>query len=173
MSSSFSKASLGPGKLVLKRKGRTPAVIEIMAEGSKFPVAPTPSDPQDGSVNHFPDPKVATKLKRSALEKQYLLPAEYSFVIPKANATVNEPPAKCMVVYRAALNYGHCFPLHPVLMEILNQYELARAQVVPTSWHNICSSIATCELRNLTCSARAFSLIYTIQRAPKETGVLG
>ena len=162
MSSSFSKASLGPGKLVLKRKGRTPAVIEIMAEGSKFPVAPTPSDPQDGSVNHFPDPKVATKLKRSALEKQYLLPAEYSFVIPKANATVNEPPAKCIAVYRATLNYGLRFPLHHVIREILNKYELALAQIVPTSWHNICSFIATSELRGLSCSAWAFGLVHTV-----------
>ncbi|KAJ8424980.1 hypothetical protein Cgig2_031929 [Carnegiea gigantea] len=69
-SSSSFEASLGPGKSVVKRKGCTPAVTEIMAEGSKFPGAPTRSDPQDGPGSHFPDPKVVTKLKRSTLEKQ-------------------------------------------------------------------------------------------------------
>jgi len=141
-----------------------------MAEGSEFPRAPTHSNPQDGPGSHFPDPKVVTKLKRSALEKQYLLAAKYSVVIPEADATVNESPAKCIAVYRAALNYGLRFPLHPVIREILNKYELPPVQVVPTSWHNICSFIATCELHGLTCSARVLGLIYTVQKAPKETG---
>jgi len=88
-----------------------------------------------------------------ALDKQYLLPAEYSFVIPEVDAIVNEPPAKCIAAHRAALNYGVHFPLHPVIREILNKYELALAQIVPMSWHNICSFIATCELHSLTCSA--------------------
>ena len=126
------------------------------------PGAPTSSDPQDGPGSHFPNPKVVTKLKRSGLEKQYLLPAEYSFVILEADATMNEPPAKCIAVYRAALNYGLRFSLHPMIREILNKYELALVQVVPTSWHNICSFIATCELRGLTCSTRAFGLIHTV-----------
>ncbi|KAJ8424180.1 hypothetical protein Cgig2_015914 [Carnegiea gigantea] len=126
-SSSSSKASLEPSKSVLKRKGRTPAVTEIVAEGLEFPGAPTCLDPQDGPGSHFPDPKVVTKLKRSALKTQYLLPAEYSFVIPEADATMNESPAKCIAVYRAALNYGLHFPLHPMITEILNKYELAPA----------------------------------------------
>ncbi|KAJ8434745.1 hypothetical protein Cgig2_001948 [Carnegiea gigantea] len=172
-SSSSSEASLGSGKLVLKRKGRTPVVTEIVAEGSEFPGVPTRSDPQDGPGSHFPNPKVIAKLKRSAHEKQYLLPAEYSFVILEADAAVNEPPAKCIAVYRAALNYGLYFPLHPVIREILNKYELVPAQVVPTSWHNICSFIATCDLRGLTCAARAFGLVHTVQESPKQTGDLG
>ncbi|KAJ8436697.1 hypothetical protein Cgig2_027218 [Carnegiea gigantea] len=98
--SSSSEVPLGPGKLVLKRKHRTPEVTEIVAEGSEFHRAPTRSDPQDGSGSHFLDPKIVTKLNRSALEKQYLLPAGYSFVIPEADTIVNEQPAKCIAVYR-------------------------------------------------------------------------
>jgi len=109
-------------------------------------------------------------MKTLALEKQYLLPAEYSFVLPEPDATVNQLPTNCIREYRAALNYGVRFPLHPVIREILNKYELAPAQIVPTSWHNVCFFIATCELRDLTYSARAFSLVHTVQRAPKETG---
>ncbi|KAJ8429329.1 hypothetical protein Cgig2_026559 [Carnegiea gigantea] len=131
------------------------------------------ANPQDGPGSHFPHPKVVTKLKRSSLAKQYLFPTEYSFVISEAEATVNKPIAKCIAVYRVTLNYGPHFPLHPVIREILNMHELAPAQVVPTSWHNIYSFIATCELCGLTCSARTFDLIHTIQRAPKETGDLG
>lgn len=71
------------------------------------------------------------------------------------------------------MDYGLRFPLHPVVKDILNRYELAPAQIVPTSWHNICSFVATCELRGLACSARAFSLVHTVQKAPKETGDLG
>jgi len=44
---------------------------------------------------------------------------------------------------------------------------------VARSWHNICSFIATYELRDLTCTTRAFSLVYSVQKAPKETGDLG
>ncbi|KAJ8420628.1 hypothetical protein Cgig2_027118 [Carnegiea gigantea] len=121
-----------------------------MKSTPQFPGAPTRSDLQDGPGSHFPNPKGITKLKRSVLEKQYLLPAEYSFVIPEPDATVNEPPSKCIPVYRAALNYDLHFPLHPVTKKILNKCELAPAQFVPTSWNNICSFIATCELRGLT-----------------------
>ena len=84
-------------------------------------------------------------------------------------ATVNELPTKCITVYHAALNYGYRFSHHPVIEEILNKYELAPVQVVPTLWHNGCSFIATCKLRSLTCTARGFSLVRTVQRAPKET----
>ena len=45
--------------------------------------------------------------------------------MPEPDDTVNEPPAKCIAVYRAALDYGLRFPLHPVIKEILNKYELA------------------------------------------------
>ncbi|KAJ8426754.1 hypothetical protein Cgig2_029423 [Carnegiea gigantea] len=122
-----------PGNSVLKRKGCAPGglVTEIVAEGSEFSGAPTHSDPQDGPGSHFPDPKVVPTLKRSTFEKQYLLPTGYTFVIPDADATVNEPPTKCIVVYRTALNYGLWFPLHPVIVEILNKYELAPAQRAP------------------------------------------
>ena len=144
-----------------------------MAEGLEFPRALARSDPQDGPGSHFPNPKDVPTLKRTILEKQYLLPATYTFIIPKADATVNEPSAKCFAVYHTALNYGLRFPLHPIIEDILNKYELAPTQVVPTSWHNICSFITTCELCGLTCTTRAFSLIYTVQRAPKETVDLG
>ncbi|KAJ8438015.1 LOW QUALITY PROTEIN: hypothetical protein Cgig2_029996 [Carnegiea gigantea] len=117
--------------------------------------------------------EVVPTLKRTAFEKQYLLPVGYTFIILEADATVNESPAKCIAVYRVALNYGIRFPLYPVIEEILDKYELAPTQVVPTSWHNICSFIATCELHSLTYSARVFSLVHAIQRASKETGDLG
>ena len=72
-------------------------------------------------------------LKRLALKKQYLLPAGYTFMILEVDATVNEPPIKCIAAYRVALSYGLRFPLYPVIEEILNKYELAPVQVVPTS----------------------------------------
>ena len=58
-------------------------------------------------------------------------------------------------------------------MEILNKYELAPTQVMPTSWQNVFSFIVTCELRWLSCIGRAFHLVYTIQKAPSETGDIG
>ncbi|KAJ8445039.1 hypothetical protein Cgig2_022559 [Carnegiea gigantea] len=68
-SPSSSEEPPAPGKSVLKRKSRAHKVTEIVAEGSEFPGAPTHSDLQDGLGSHFPDPKVVTTLKRSALEK--------------------------------------------------------------------------------------------------------
>ena len=54
-------------------------------------------------------------------------------MIPEADATVNELPVKCIVVYCVTFNYGLRFPLHLVIEEILNKHELVPAQVVPTS----------------------------------------
>ncbi|KAJ8427306.1 hypothetical protein Cgig2_032955 [Carnegiea gigantea] len=159
------------GKSMLKKKGWAPKglVAQIVAEGPEFPGAPTRSDLQDGPGNHFRNPKVVPTLKRLALEKLYLLRAGYTFVIPEKNATVNELLAKCIAVYCVTLDYDLRFPLYLMIEEILNKYELASIQVVPTSRHNVCSFIATCELHGLTCSAWAFSLVHTVQRAPKET----
>ncbi|KAJ8420401.1 hypothetical protein Cgig2_028073 [Carnegiea gigantea] len=174
-SSSSHEGPSTPGRSVLKKRGRSTKgpVPEIVAEEPDFPGAPARSDAQDGQSSHFPNPKVVPMLKRTALKKQYLLPARYTFVIPEVNATVNEPPAKCIAVYRAALKYGLKFPLHSIIEDILIKHELAPAQVVPTSWHNICSFIATCELRGLASTARAFSLVHAVQMTHKETGDLG
>ena len=136
--------------------------LEIVMEEPEFLRAPTRSDPQDDPRSHFPDPKPVTKLKMLAFEKKYLLPAEYSFVILESDATVNESPVNCIAVYRVALNCGLRFPLHRVIREVLNKCELAPAQIVPTSWHNICSFIATCELCDLTCSAWGFGLVQAV-----------
>jgi len=91
-------------------------------------------------------------LKRPTLEDKYLLLAGYRFVLPEAHAAVNKPPANCVVIYRAAFTYDLRFLLYPVNVDILNKYELAPVQIVPISWHNICSLIAMCELRRFTCT---------------------
>ena len=85
-------------------------------------------------------------LKRLALEEKYLLPAAFS--------------------------YGVRFSFHLVIMDILNKNELAPVQIIPMSWHNICSFTAMCELRGLTCTSRAFAQVHAVQRAPCETGDL-
>jgi len=108
-------------------------VPEIVAEGPEFPRAPTRPEPEDGPGSHFPNPKVVPTLKRTTFEKEYLLPAGYTFVIPESYMTVNELPTKCIAVYRTTLNYGHRFPLHPVIVDILTKYELAPVKAVPTS----------------------------------------
>ncbi|KAJ8436129.1 hypothetical protein Cgig2_001156 [Carnegiea gigantea] len=84
------------GRAVLKKKGGTSIepVFEIVANGLVFSWGPSCLDPLDGPSPHFPHPKVTPSLKRTTLEKKYLLPVGYSFVIPKADATVNEPPQK-------------------------------------------------------------------------------
>ena len=45
------------------------------------------------------------------------------------------------------LFYGVRFLLYPVIVEILNKYELEPLQIMATSWHNICSFITMYELR--------------------------
>ncbi|KAJ8426959.1 hypothetical protein Cgig2_027683 [Carnegiea gigantea] len=130
-------------------------------------------DLQDGPSTRFSNPKVMVSLKRPTLEDNYLLPAGYRFVPSEVDTTVSKPPAKCIVIYRVALTYGLRFPLHPVIMDILNKYELALAQIVPTSWHNICSFIATYELHRLCCIGCAFAQIRSVQRALSKTGDLG
>jgi len=113
ISSSSYEGPSASGNSVLKRKGHllVRLVSEIVAERPEFSGAPTSLDPQDGWGSRFPDPNVVPTLKRMALKKQYLLPFGYTFVIPKADATVNGSPAKCIAVYRVALNYGLRFPL--------------------------------------------------------------
>ena len=75
---------------------------------------------------------------------------------------VNRTSPGCTAIYRVAFSYNLRFPMHMVIVEILNKYELAPVQIVPTSSHNICSFIATYELRMLSCIGRAFGLVHTM-----------
>ena len=143
-----------------------------MADGTVFAGALEHSDVQDGTSTHFPNLKVMASLKRLVLEEKYLLPVGYKFIIPDVDATLNKSPSKCITIYRVAFSYGVRFPLHPVIIEILNKYELAPAQIVPMPQCNMFSFIATCELRGLTYTGRKFGLVHTVQRAPSETGDL-
>ena len=68
-STNSSSESSGSGTSGRARHQRAAPVPEIVAEGVEFPGAPTRSDLQDGSGSHFPDPRVISKLKRSALDK--------------------------------------------------------------------------------------------------------
>jgi len=91
-----------------------------VAEGTIFLGAPEYSDTQDRLSTHFPDPKVVASLNRHMLEEKYLLPMGYKFIIPEADATINKPPSKCIAIYQAAFSHGIRFPLHPVIVDILN-----------------------------------------------------
>ena len=99
------------GRSVLKKRGRSTVgpILEIVAERPEFHGAHTRLDPEDGPGSYFPNPKVVPTLKWMTLEKQHLLPAGYTFVIPKADETEKELPTKCIAVYHAALNYGLSF----------------------------------------------------------------
>lgn len=88
---------------------------------------PHRSDPQDGQTTYFPNPKVVLSLKRLTLEEKYLLHAGYKFIIPDTDAIIKKPPSKCIAVYRVTFTYGVRFPLPPIIVEILNKYELALA----------------------------------------------
>ena len=81
--------------------------------------------PLKGAEHPFPNPKVIGTLKRLTPEEKYLLPAGYKFTIPNADATVNKLPSTCIAIYQAAFLYGVRFPLHLVIIAILNKYELA------------------------------------------------
>lgn len=47
--------------------------------------------------------------------------------------------------------------LFKVIYTICIRYKVAMAQIVPTSFHNICLFITTCELLNLKCIAHTFA----------------
>ncbi|KAJ8428712.1 hypothetical protein Cgig2_028195 [Carnegiea gigantea] len=162
-------------RAMLKKRGhaREEMVQEFMGEEMVFPGASARSDIQDGPSTHFPNSKVMASLKRPTAEDKYLLPARYRFVLPEVDGTINTPPAKCIAAYRAAFSYGLRFPLHLVMMDILNKYELATAQITPTSWHNICSVIAMCELHRLTCTGRASRRSTQFKGLPVRLGALG
>jgi len=65
--------------------------------------------------------------KKNTLKTKYLLPMGYSFVIPEADAIVNEPPLNCIAIHRVAFYYDVRFPLHPVIVDILRKFELTLA----------------------------------------------
>jgi len=164
--SSSSRSSISTSK---RGRAQKEPVQEVMDEGTVFLGAPSRSDLQDRPSTHFPNPRVMCTLKRPVLEKKYLLPTGYKFIIPDPNATVNKPARGCIAIYRATFSYGLRFPLYKVIVDMLNKYKLAPLQVVPTFWHNVCSFIATCELRGISCTCHALGLVHTIQKAPSET----
>jgi len=68
------------------------AGLEVVAEETCFPGAPTCSDPRDGPSTYFPNPRVMRTLKKLALEEKYVLPVRYKFVISGLDATINKLP---------------------------------------------------------------------------------
>jgi len=66
-------------------------------------------------------------LKKHVLEEKYLLSAGYEFIIPDVDTFVNSPPPRCIAIYRAAFLYELRFPLYPVIIEILNKYDIVPA----------------------------------------------
>jgi len=145
-----------------RRRACEEPVQEAVADGTGFPGAPVCLDIQNGSGTYFPNPKVVGYLKRPTLEEKHLLLARYRFVLPEADATMNRPSANCMVMYRAAFTYSVRFSLHPVMVDILNKYNLASVQIVPTSWHNTCSFTVTCEPHGLTYIDCAIEQVHSI-----------
>ena len=129
-SSSCSCSSVSTSK---RGHAQKKSIQKVIVKVTVFPGAPEHSDPQDAPSTHFPNPRVLLILKRPTLEEKYLLFLRYKFIIPDGDATVNKPPSKCIVIFRAAFSHGLRFPLHTVIMAILNKYELAPAQVMPTS----------------------------------------
>ncbi|KAJ8426002.1 hypothetical protein Cgig2_006252 [Carnegiea gigantea] len=146
---------------------------KVIAEDTRFLGVPERSDPWDGPSSHFRNPRTVRFLKRQALEEKYLLLVGCKFVLLDADAMVNKPPPRCVTIYQAALTYALRFPCHEVILEILNKDELAPVQIMSTSWHYICSFVPTCKLRGLKCSARAFEMVYTAQKAPSEAEEMG
>ena len=56
--------------------------VEVIVVRNAFPDGPILSDLVDGSSLHFLNQKVALRLDRKELERQYLLPLGYHIVLP-------------------------------------------------------------------------------------------
>jgi len=135
---------------------------------------PARSDPEDRPGTHYIDPSF-----RNELQKVINFEVKYSFrrndrvIVTSPTDTVDNPPPGCVAVYLEALELGLRFSLPKIVMDILHTYEIAIAQLVPNAWASILSFAATCKLKQLECTALAFTYTHIIQRNSKTCGGKG
>ena len=56
------------------------------------------------------------------------------------------PTERCvftrLISYEADLLCGFCFPVHPFIMHLLNEFQIALSQLVPNAWRMIMSCMS-------------------------------
>lgn len=63
----------------------------------------------------------------------YSLPSGYWFSLSGEDDTVFDPPEGHITVYPKHLEFGIIFPLDPFIVQVLNEYNLSLAQLMPMS----------------------------------------
>lgn len=76
----------------------------------------------------------------------YFIKDPYVLYKPGPNETVMTPPANCTAFYKANLELGLRFPLHPFIVQLSNAYDLAICNLYPNSWAVITSFLAICDI---------------------------
>lgn len=104
-------------------------------------------DPKDYPGTHYMGGKWRERVSSSGflgkLEDDFFLPPEYQFV-GEFDLSVKTTPPNCLAVYKHTLMARLRFPLPPLIVKILNDYNNGLPQLTPNSWPSIFSFIATC-----------------------------
>ena len=141
---------------------------DVVEEPNQDPApseGPARSDPEDGPRTHYIDPAFRNELRKIInFEVKFSFRRNVRVIAPSSTDTVDKPPPGCVAVYLEALELGLYFSLPKIAMEILRTYDISIAQLVPNAWASILSFAATCKLKQLECTALAFTYTHIIQR---------
>ena len=66
--------------------------------------------------------------------------------------------------YRAAIDQGLRFPLHPFVWDIFEKYDIGLWQLTPNSWANIFGYLATCNVKGFKPDFGVFAGMHTITK---------
>ena len=83
--------------------------------------------------------------------------------IPASNDHACYPPEGYQSVYQDALEAGLRIPLHPILIALLNFYQVGLDQIVPNSWRLVISFLTLALREKISPSVELFNLSFASQ----------
>lgn len=79
----------------------------------------------------------------------YRIKHPYALYIPEHTETLCTPQTGCIAIYKAYLELGLRFPLHPFITEVLHSYCLSLCQLMPNSVGSLVGFLATCVMMDV------------------------
>ena len=125
-----------------------------------------------------PIPEVATedivsRLEPSDLEKirdLYHIPQNVVLVVPGLNWRASCPPVGWVCLYEGHLRAGLRFPLVPFVRNILNEYRVPLAQIVPNGIRILMKFLLLCGENEVEPTIELFRFCFQLRKAAQASG---
>ena len=119
-----------------------------------------------GPHTYYPDATFMNYMEMNAkyVGTKFWILDSYFIVRAKDIELVLTPAVGCVFVYHQSMQMGLRFPLHSLIKDLLNTYQLT----LTNSWLTINGFISVCELLGITPSVRLWRNLFTLMLGPVD-----